>query len=139
LARSADHFRSSDVNLWAIIALVACSAAVTLANISALFPADLLGGLHASRLELATVTQLRAQVAELVKESSRTRQRNDVLLERFALAEKAHGDVARRVGALEFTLPLLAEGSAGTAAIDDSSTASIIENGALALPPKAAR
>ena len=112
---------------WGIVALVAWSAAVLLANISALVPADLLGVVHASRLEGGTMNQLRAQVAEIRAESDRMRRENGLLLQRFTLAEQAQGDVTRRVGALESSVPALAERMPETAIIDDSVTASIFE------------
>ncbi len=127
MAKAADLFRSSDVTRWGIVALVAWSAAVLCANIAALVPADLLGGLHASRLEGATMNQLRTQVAEIRSESERMRRENGLLLQRFALAEEEHGAVTRRVGALESSLPALAERVPGTATIDDSVTASIVD------------
>jgi hypothetical protein len=127
LAKAADLFRSSDVTRWGIVALVAWSAAVLLANISALVPADALGALHASRLEGGTMNQLRAQVAEIRSESDRMRRENNLLLQRFVMAEEAQGDVTRRVGALESTVPELAARVPETAIVDDSVTASIFE------------
>ena len=127
MAKAADLFRSSDVTRWGIVALVAWSAAVLLANISALVPADALGALHASRLEGGTMNQLRAQVAEIRSESDRMRRENNLLLQRFVMAEEAQGDVTRRVGALESTVPELAARVPETAIVDDSVTASIFE------------
>jgi hypothetical protein len=102
-----------------------------LANISALIPADVLGALHASRLEGGTMNQLRAQVAEIRSESDRLRRENNLLLQRFLLAEEARGEVARRVGALEISLPRLTERIPERAPIDDAVTASIIDGKAL--------
>jgi hypothetical protein len=127
LAKAAHQFRSADVTRWGIVALVAWSAAVLLANVAALLPADLLGGLHASRLEGATMNQLRVQVAEIRSESERMRRENGLLLQRFAMAEEQYGAVKRRVGALESSLPALADRGPGTAVIDDSVTASILD------------
>jgi hypothetical protein len=126
LAKASHQFRSSDVTRWGIVALVAWSAAVLLANVAALLPSDLLGGLHASRLEGATMNQLRVQVAEIRSESERMRRENGLLLQRFAMAEEEHGAVTRRVGALESSLPALVERVPETAAIDGSVTASIL-------------
>jgi hypothetical protein len=102
-----------------------------LANISALIPADVLGALHASRLEGGTMNQLRAQVAEIRSESDRLRRENNLLLQRFLLAEEARGEVARRVGALEISLPRLTERIPERAPIDDAVTASVIDAKAL--------
>jgi hypothetical protein len=131
LAKAADQFRSSDVTHWGIVALVAWTLAVLLANISAILPADLLGLLHASRLEGGTLNQLREQVAEIRSESDRLQRENNLLLQRFLLAEEARGEVARRVGALETSLPRLAERVPEQAPVDDSVTASVIAGKAL--------
>jgi hypothetical protein len=128
LAKAAHQFRSSDVTRWGIVALVAWALAVMLANISALMPADLLGALHASRLEGGTMNQLREQVAEIRSESDRLRRENNLLLQRFLLAEEARGEVARRVGALEISLPQLTERIPERAPIDDAITASVLDN-----------
>jgi hypothetical protein len=131
VAKAADQFRSSDVTLWAVIALCCWTAAVALVNISALIPADVLGALHASRLDGGTVNQLRERVAAIQSESDRLRRENNLLLQRLARAEEARGEVARRVGALETSLPRLAERVPETATIDNSATASIAEGTAM--------
>ncbi len=97
------------------------------ANLSALVPASVLGALHASRLEGGTINQLRSQVAELEQESQRMRRENNVLLQRFTMAEQASGEVTRRVGALEVTVPQLLDRTVGGPQIDQSMTGSIGE------------
>jgi hypothetical protein len=105
VARASDQVRSSDVTLWGVIALICGGLAVLSANISAVIPGNLLAGLHTSRLEGATIGQLRAQVASLQADAARLTQENAVLLSRFTLAEQQSGAMIRRIGALEISLP----------------------------------
>ncbi|MBK8083462.1 MAG: hypothetical protein IPK28_06250 [Devosia sp.] len=109
MAKAADQFRSSDVTVWGIVALVAWGVAVLSANLSALVPASVYGALHASRLEGSTLNQLRANVATLEAEAARMQRDNGELLRRFALSEESTGEITRRVGALEISLPALIE------------------------------
>jgi hypothetical protein len=113
------------VTLWGIVALVCWGIAVLSANLSALVPANVLGALHASRLEGGTINQLRSQVAGLEQEAQRMRRENNVLLQRFVMAEQASGEVTRRVGALEITVPQLLDRAVSGPQIDQSMTGSI--------------
>lgn len=113
------------MTLWGIIALSVWAAAVLLANISGLFPASVLSGLHASRLGGGTVNQLRVQVAEIAAENDRMKRENNLLLQRFDMEQEARSEVTRRVGALEISLPHIVERIPESAAIDNSVTASI--------------
>lgn len=83
--------------------------AVMGANVSALMPHDLLAGLHKTRIEGASVDQLRQQVADLREEQIRLKRETGVLTARFALEEQQGNDMIRRVGALEVSLPRLLE------------------------------
>jgi hypothetical protein len=105
LAIPGDQFRASDTTFWGVFALVAWTIAVLGANASAFIPAGVLGGLHSSRLDGASMNQLRSQVSTLETETARLRQEHLVLLQRFMLSEEASGEVTRRVGALELTVP----------------------------------
>jgi hypothetical protein len=105
LARPVEHFRASDITFWGVFALITWAVAVLGANVSAFIPDGVLGGLHASRLSGANLNQLRGQVTALEAETARLRQENSVLMQRFALNEQASGEVTRRVGALELTVP----------------------------------
>lgn len=125
MAKAVDQFRASDVTLWGIVALACWGFAVLSANISGLIPASALSALHASRLEGATMNQLRSQVAELELEAQRVRRDNNTLLQRFAMAEQASGEVTRRVGALEVAVPQLLDAPAGGAQIDRTMTGAI--------------
>lgn len=108
-----------------MFALVTWSIAVLGANISTFFPPAILGSLHASRLDGASVNQLRGQVAALESEAARLRQDNTVLMQRFALNEQASGELVRRVGALELTVPQVLEAlSIRGPGIDPGTTAS---------------
>jgi hypothetical protein len=131
LARAADQFRSSDVTVWGVAALCCWAFAILAANVSALIPGNVLAGLHASRLDGGTVNQLRMQVAEIDAESERLRRENALLLQRFDMQIQAQGDVTRRVGALEVSLPKIVERLPETASIDNSVTASIVDGTAM--------
>lgn len=113
------------MTLWGIVALSCWAFAVLSANVSGLIPAGALGALHASRLEGATVNQLRSQVAELEREAQRMRRENNMLVQRFAIAEQASGEVTRRVGALEVSVPKLLDGRAAVPRIDRTTTGAI--------------
>jgi hypothetical protein len=115
------------VTVWGIVALCSWGAAVFLANVSGLVPAHLLAGLHASRLEGATINQLRVQVAEIEAESNRMRLENNLLLQRFDLQQQQAADTTRRLGALEVSLPTIVERLPEAASIDNSMTASITD------------
>jgi hypothetical protein len=125
LAKPVDHFRAADITFWGVFALVTWTIAVLGANVSAFIPRAILGGLHASRLDGASFNQLRGQVAELESETARLRQDNSVLMQRFALNEQSGGEVMRRVGALELTVPQLLDAlNARGPGIDTGTTAS---------------
>ncbi|KKB82908.1 hypothetical protein VW29_15285 [Devosia limi DSM 17137] len=114
------------MTIWGIVALVCGATAVLGANVSAMIPQSVLAGLHKTRLEGASLDQLRIQVGELREQSAQLKRDNDVLTTRFALQEQAGNDVVHRVGALEVSLPKLIEALPDTAEIDRSSlTASI--------------
>ena len=100
------------------------AVAVLGVNAAAFIPTGVLGGLHSSRLDGANMNQLRTQVADLETETARLRQENSVLLQRFMLNEQANGEVTRRVGALELTVPQLLDTLNGGAGIDTGTTAS---------------
>lgn len=109
LARAADQFRQSDVTIWGIVALVCGAIAIGTAGISALIPDDALARLHASRLSGASLTQLRGEIANIEQKTANLQAENARLSNRFGMAEKADGDVTRRVGALETSMPQLIE------------------------------
>ncbi len=125
MAKRVEHFRASDITFWGVFALITWAIAVLGANVAAFVPTGLLGGLHASRLDGGSFNQLRGQVAALETESARLRQENTVLLQRLALNEQANGEVTRRVGALELTVPQVLEAlNARGPGIDPGTTAS---------------
>lgn len=121
-----DRFRASDVTRWGIVALVCGGLAVLSANVSALMPQGWLAGLHASRLDGASLTQLRSQVSSLTQETARLRRENTQLAARFALAEQNQGVMVRRIGALEVSIPALLEAvPPGTVVDRDAVTAGL--------------
>ena len=117
---------------WGIVALVLSGIAVMGANVSALIPQGMLAGLHKTRIEGASLEQLRAQVSDLREEQIRLKRENSVLTARFALDEQRGNEITRRVGALEVSLPLLLESLPDDANIDRSNlTAAIGKDPAL--------
>lgn len=132
LARASEQFRQSDVTTWGIVALVLSGIAVMGANVSALVPQGMLAGLHKTRIEGASLEQLRVQVSDLREEQIRLKRENSVLTARFALDEQRGNEITRRVGALEVSLPLLLESLPDDSNIDRSNlTAAIGKDPAL--------
>ena len=129
MANASEQFRQSDVTFWGLVALIMGGIAVFSANVSAIVPPSLLAGLHKTRLEGASVEQLRRDVAELRSETLRLKTENATLLTRFALQEQSGGEVTRRVGALEISIPKLLEAVPDSAEIDRSILTSSIGDG----------
>ena len=129
LARASEQFRQSDVALWGMVALVMGATAVLGANVSALLPHGTLDMLHQSRLEGPTLEQLRRQVAELREQTLALKRENGLLAARFALNEQQGGDVLRRVGALEISIPRLLEVVPDTTLIDRNNLTAAISDG----------
>lgn len=126
MAKASEQFRQSDVTTWGIVALVVGGLAVMGANVSAAIPGGILSGLHKTRIEGASLDQLRQQVADLRDQTLQLKRENSVLATRFALEEQQGNEVVQRVGALEVSIPRLLEALPDDAAIDRSSlTASI--------------
>jgi hypothetical protein len=126
--KAADQFRSADVTKWGITALAVWGIAVLGANLSGLVPPSVYSALHASRLEGASVSQLRTQVAALEAESARAKRENSQLLARFNLNEDSTTAITKRVGALEVSLPKLVEqqlASTNIQKVDPTATGSI--------------
>lgn len=126
MAKASEQFRQSDVTIWAIVALVFGGLAVVGSNVSAVIPPSLLAGLHKTRIEGPSLDQLRTEVASLRTDSRRIRQDNVELAARFALQEKTGGDVVRRVGALEVSIPRLLEAIPANAEVDRSNLTAAI-------------
>lgn len=132
MAKASEQFRQSDVTTWGIVALVLSGIAVMGSNVSALMPREVLAGLHKTRIEGASVDQLRLQVAELREEQLRLKRETGVLTARFALEEQQGNEITRRVGALEVSLPKLLETLPDGGNIDRSNlTAAIGQDPAL--------
>lgn len=130
MAKASEQFRQSDVTTWGIVALVCGALAVFGANISAAVPQGILAGLHKTRIEGASVDQLRADVVSLNTETAKLRRENTLLATRFALQETTANAMTRRVGSLEVSLPKLIEALPQTAEIDRSSLTGAIGDGA---------
>ena len=126
MAKASEQFRQSDVTTWGLVAMVLCAVAVMGANVSAMIPSSILGGLHKTRIEGASMEQLRLQIADLRDQSLQLKRENGQLLTRFALEEQQGNEVVQRVGALEVSLPKLLEALPNTASIDRSTLTSSI-------------
>ena len=109
LAKASDQFQAKDVTFWGVFAVAVWGVAMVSANVSALIPDNILGGLHASRLDGANLNQLRGQVSAILAQATELKQENTVLVQRFNINEQANGEVTRRVGSLELTLPRILE------------------------------
>jgi hypothetical protein len=118
LARASDQFQARDVTFWGVLALCVWGVALAGASLASLLPEGVLGGLHASRLGGATLGQLRGELDVLRAEAAVLKQQNAVLLQQVALGETQRGDIGRRVGALELTLPRILETLNGAPGID---------------------
>lgn len=132
MAKASEQFRQKDATLWGIVALVSFGIAVMGANVSAIVPSSILGGLHRTRIEGSSLEQLRLQVADLREQSIQLKRENGQLLTRFALEEQEGNEVLQRVGALEVSLPRLLETLPDSVPVDRSTiTSSIGEDQAL--------
>lgn len=120
LTKAGDQFRQSDVTFWGFAALACGVVAVLSANVSALIPEGTFLSLHLSRLEGGSITELRQKVAELSVDAARLRQDARQTQSQIKLTENTSGEIARRVGALEVTLPALVEAMPGAASLDHS-------------------
>lgn len=83
--------------------------------------------MHASRFDGATVNQLRSRMSDLELEAQQVRRENNMLLQRFTMAEQANGEVTRRIGALEIAVPQLLDRAAVRPQIDRTMTGAIGE------------
>ena len=129
MAKASEQFRQSDVTTWGIVALVCGALAVFGANVSALMPQGILAGLHKTRIEGASIDQLRTDVQNLSDVTTELRRENTMMVTRFALQEQSGNQVVQRVGALEVSLPKLIEALPSTAEIYRSSLTSSIGYG----------
>lgn len=129
LAKASAQFLQTDVTVWGIVAMACGALAVMSANISAILPAGVLSGVHASRLDGASVSQLRDQILALQVQSLKLDSENQALLTRFSLQEQSSNAVTRRVGSLEVSLPKLIEALPGNSDIDRSVLTSSITPG----------
>ncbi|MCS6759247.1 MAG: hypothetical protein MO852_09785 [Candidatus Devosia euplotis] len=98
MSKASEQFRQSDVTAEGIVALVFDAVAVPGANISAATPSAILGGLHKTRIEGASVDQLRLQLTDLREQTLQLKRDNIELGTRFALGEQKGNAVQQCVG-----------------------------------------
>lgn len=103
---------------WGGGAIAAFALAVLAGNFSAFLPETALTGLHATRLDGGNLTLLKTEVERLRADLARA-DRTDALLDtRIALIEDNRTNTARRIGALEASVPMLLEALPYDADID---------------------
>jgi hypothetical protein len=119
LAKISDQLRPGDATVWGVVTIAIWAVAILGANISALIPENVFAGLHTTRLSGATLNQLRAQVATLETQSTVLKEQNRQLQQRFMLIDSESGEVTRRVGALELSIPKLLEAIPADEMIDN--------------------
>ncbi|MEX0627161.1 MAG: hypothetical protein WEB63_01520 [Cucumibacter sp.] len=105
---------------WGLGAIVALALAIVTANLAAFLPASWLTGLHATSQQGGNLTLLKAEVATLRAELSRSERASALLTTRMALIEDNRTSFARRVGALEASVPVLLKTLPDAAGIDYS-------------------
>lgn len=120
LAENPETFGHSDITLWGIVALAACGVAVLSASLSVFLPPGVLTGLHATRLESGNLNALRTELTDLRLQTSQLRRQNNEMLSRLSVAERSRGDMTRRVGALEHSIPALLEALPPDTKVDKS-------------------
>ncbi|WP_417581569.1 hypothetical protein [Pelagibacterium sp.] len=118
----------TEIAHWGVAAIVCGSIAIASINLSALLPANALGGLHTPFRDGANYYQMRSQLAELAEDRTRIMAQYRALLARFNVLDDNGGEAITRLGALEKSLPLLIESLPLTSDIDRSLlTASIAD------------
>lgn len=105
---------------WGAAALVCGAIAVVAANLSALLPTQVLGGLHAPYRESGSYNQMRTRLAELEQDRNRLMSDYRTLLARFNLLDDDGNEIIRRLAAVEVSLPLLIESLPLSSDIDRS-------------------
>ena len=105
---------------WGSLAIGAFAFALCSANFSALIPQGALVGLHATRLEGGNLNLLRQEVAMLRADLGQAARTGALLNNRLALVEDSRVGTARRIGALEASVPMLLEALPWDADIDYS-------------------
>ena len=120
LAQYKEQVQQSDVTLWGAAALIIGAVAVLSANLSGFLPASFVAGLHSTRMEGGSLNNIRSQVALLQAETIKIRNEYSRLATQMTLAEQGRGQVTRRVGALESTLPVILQAIPPGVGIDSS-------------------
>ncbi len=121
MAGTTGDVQHSDVAFWGMVAMLSLT-------LSTIVPASVLGGLRASRIAGGNINQLRAQMARLGEEQKQMLSQTRELRTRLALADRGRGEVTRRVGALETTIPMLLEVVPAGAEIDPLSITAAIDD-----------
>lgn len=115
-----DSLVRKDAMGWGLGAIAALALAIVAANLAAFVPASWLTGLHATSQQGGNLTLLKAEVDMLRAELSRSERASALLTTRMALIEDNRTSFARRVGALEASVPVLLKNLSDAAGIDNS-------------------
>ncbi|WP_029039868.1 hypothetical protein [Cucumibacter marinus] len=98
-----------DFMRWGVAAVASVALAVMSTNLAAYLPENWLVGLHATRIETGNMVGMKAEVDRMRIELARAERTNAVLNTRVSLMEDNRTNFARRVGALELSIPMLLE------------------------------
>ena len=109
MARPAAELRSSDITVWGLAALGAVAFALLSISMSAMLPPSFFVGLHASRIEGGDANAMRAEIAQLLRESTDLRRANETLSAQMFEAEQNRAALVQRISGLESTIPNLLE------------------------------
>lgn len=127
---TSDDARMGDITRWSVAALMCSTLAILSANVANFVPANVINGLHATRVQAGSFNQMRTLLTELRADNGRLGSEYRALLARFNLLDGDSGEVIRRLAAVENSLPLLIESLPLTSDIDRSLlTASIATSG----------
>jgi len=129
MAQFTDNIKHSDVSLWGVIVLICGAIAILSANLPSLISQNLSTSLHSTRYDGTSLNNLRSQVAQLQSDAMRMQNEYNRMTTMLKLAEQRRGEVTRRVGAMESSLPLLLEAIPPGVKVDSLiTTAGINEN-----------
>jgi len=125
VAGAYERYRQADVNFWGVAAIACVGIAIVGASVGAFIPPNALAGLHGTRMDGGTLNELRAKVASMERQTNQIRFDNARLSSIVNLGDQDATSMARRVAALENTLPTLLERLPPGTSIDLSNTAAI--------------
>jgi hypothetical protein len=121
--------RQSDVTAWGMAAIATVGVAFVASNLSAAVPVDWLAALHETRVRAGAILPNARTIEALRADLTRSQRANATLRTRMDLLEGSGTLTARRVGALEASVPVLLGALPGTGGIDTTITTAGINTG----------